>query len=88
MLREDREVTKIETHPAGQIGVYSIEKIYKDDEILLTRDLFKIYNPGDTIDDSEDERVKKIANATWTQELIDQFKEDSQTTLKNFNPEE
>jgi hypothetical protein len=79
-LREEVTVTKIETHPAGQIGVYKTESFFKGDELISSRDLIVIYNPGDEITES-DPRVSKIAGATWTDELIDQYVKDSKQTI-------
>lgn len=79
-LREEVEVTKIETYPAGQIRVTKNETIYKGEEVISAREVVRIYNPGDSIEESDD-RVNNIARAIWTQELITQYKIDSADTL-------
>jgi len=79
-LREEVTITKIETYPAGQIYVYKTEVFFKGDELISSRDLIVIYNPGDKITDS-DPRISKIAAATWTDELVDQYVKDSKQTI-------
>ena len=79
-LREDLEVTKIESYPAGQIRVTKRETIYKGDEVISDRDIIVLYNPGDSMANETDVRVQNIARATWSQELINQYKTDSTDT--------
>jgi hypothetical protein len=81
-LREEVEVTKIETYPAGQIAVTKKEIIYKNDEVVSDKEVIRIYNPGESIEES-DSKVKNIARAIWTQELINTYKRDSQETFSN-----
>ena len=38
------------------------------------------YNPGEPIEEA-DEKVKGIARAVWTQDLINQYQRDSRDTL-------
>lgn len=79
-LREEVEVTKIETFPAGQIIVTKQETIYKGEEVVSDREVSVTYNPGEPIEEA-DEKVKGIARAVWTQDLINQYQKDSKDTL-------
>jgi len=78
-LREEVEVTKVETYPAGQIRVTKKETIYKGEEVISDREVVRTYNPGESIEEA-DEKVRGIARAIWTQELINQYKVDSADT--------
>ena len=79
-LREEVEVTKIETFPAGQIVVTKQETIYKGEEVVSDREVAVTYNPGEPIEEADD-KVKAIARGVWTQELINQYQKDSKDTL-------
>jgi hypothetical protein len=88
MLREEIEVVKIETHPAGQIGIHKIEKVYKNNDLLSTRNLFNLYNPGDSIPADEDDAVKNIATVMWTEAAITRYNTDAARTIQDYKPED
>jgi len=71
-LEEKTIVDKIEVLEAGAIQVRTANQILKDGEIVTSTYHRHVLIPGSDLTD-QDPKVAAIANAVWTQEVIDNY---------------
>ena len=83
-LTEKELIDKIEIIETGSIQVRTASIIEKDGVEISRKFHRHVVHPGDDIS-NENEKVKAIANAIWTPEVINAFKELSAkvTALEN-----
>jgi len=74
MYSEEKVVDRIEVLEQGQIQVRVATKVYKDGvEIAKTYERH-VVSPTDIISPNEDERVKAVASAVHTKEVVDNYR--------------
>lgn len=73
MLTEENKVDKIEVLEQGQIQIRTANIIKRDDEEISRSYHRHVLNPTDDIT-NEDTKVQAIANATWTEEVVEGWK--------------
>jgi len=78
---EHKEIDKIEVTAMNTIQVRECNILYKDGEELTRSFSRYVLNPGDNLD-GQPERVKAIAEVTWTSEVVSEYKS---RTVKNIN---
>lgn len=73
-LSEIKTIDKIEVTELGHVQVRESTLIEKDGEIVAQSFKRWVLSPGDSLVGQED-RVKAIAEATWTPEVISNYNE-------------
>ena len=71
-LSKETVVDKIEVLENGTIQVRAAIRVLEDGEVLSSAYHRHVLQPGDDLTD-EDPKVVAIANAVWTQEVIDAY---------------
>ena len=71
-LSKETVVDKIEVLESNAIQVRSVVRVREDGEVLSSAYHRHVLQPGDDLT-NEDAKVVAIANAVWTQEVIDAY---------------
>jgi len=71
-LTKETVVDKIEVLESNAIQVRSVLRVREDGEVLSSAYHRHVLQPGDDLT-NEDAKVVAIANAVWTQEVIDAY---------------
>jgi hypothetical protein len=71
-LSKETVVDKIEVLESNAIQVRSVIRVREDGEVLSSAYHRHVLQPGDDLT-NEDAKVVAIANAVWTQEVIDAY---------------
>lgn len=79
MLTKQITIDKIEVTENSAIQVRTATRILEDEKVLTQTYHRHCLSPGDDLA-GQDKRVRAVAKAVWTKEVVDEFKKRAATT--------
>lgn len=74
MLTKEVVIDSVEVTEFGCLNVRQVTRILEDDVVISKSYNRHVINPGDSLD-NENNMVVRIANAVWTEGVINKYKE-------------